>query len=194
MKKSVLAILLILSASAWAQDTRLKPGLWEVKILHQVVDGRDMSGQIASAQDKAREAMANMSPEQRKQMEAMMGGRSMPTMGADGATRICVSAAMAAKDRTVADPQGRCAPAKVDHSGNTVSFEFSCTTNGRSSVGKGKSTVSGDTVSTSVEATTTDAKGQHTMQSETRMTYLGADCQGVKPADELAQGNRAPAQ
>jgi hypothetical protein len=193
MKKSVWLVCLVLGASAGAQEAKLKAGLWEVKVVRQVLDGRDMAGQMAAAQERARQAMANLSPEQRKQMEAMMGGRSMPAMGADGATRICISAAMAARDRTVADPQGHCAPAKIERSGGTVSFEFNCTSNGRTSVGKGKSTVSGDTVTTSVDATTTDAKGQHTMQSESQMSYLGADCQGVTPVDELAQGARPPA-
>jgi hypothetical protein len=187
MKKSVLVVFLLLSGATGAQEARLKPGLWEVKIVRQVVDGRDMTSQMASAQEKVRQAMANLSPEQRKQMEAMMGGRGMPAMGSDGANRICVSAAMAARDNTVADPQGRCAPTKIERSGATTSFEFNCSNNGRTSAGKGKSTVSADAVATSVDATTTDAKGQHTMHSETQMTFLGADCQGIKPAEEIAK-------
>ncbi len=194
MRKSALAILLMSCAVAWAQDARLKPGLWEVKVLRQVVDGRDMSGQMAAAQDRARQAMANLSPEQRKQMEAMMGRRGMPADAGHGAMRICVSPAMAASDRTVADPQGNCAPAKIDRSGNTVNFQFNCTRNGGTSVGKGTSTFHGDTVESSMEATTTDAKGQHTMLNESRMTYLGSDCQGIKPVDEMARGAATPTQ
>jgi hypothetical protein len=36
-----------------------------------------------------------------------------------------------------------------------------------------------------MDMTTTDARGRHTMQSESQMKYLGADCQGVKPVEQL---------
>jgi len=52
-------------------------------------------------------------------------------------------------------------------------------------VGKGESTTSADSVTTSVDMTMSDSRGSHTMQSEMLMTYLGSDCQGVKPADLL---------
>jgi hypothetical protein len=28
----------------------------------------------------------------------------------------------------------------------------------------------------------TDARGRHTMQTESQMRYLGPDCQGIKPS------------
>ena len=40
----------------------------------------------------------------------------------------------------------------------------------------------------SLDATTTDARGKHVMHMETRMSYLGEDCQGVTPADQMAKG------
>ena len=186
MRKSTLAILTTLSGIAFAQSSSLKPGLWEMKPIRQVVDGRDMTAQMASAQAKMQQAMVNMPPDQRKQMEAKMKG--MPTQSAaGGGTRICISPAMAARDKPMVDPEGRCEPAKVNRSGNKSSFEFNCTANGHTRVGKGESTVSGDTVTTRVDMTTTDARGSHTMQSESQMKYLGPDCQGIKPIDQLAK-------
>jgi len=194
MRKSTLAVLITLSGTAFAQSNGLKPGLWEMKQISQVMDGRDMTAQMAAAQGKMQQAMAKMSPEQRKQMEAMMGGQAMPAQAASGGgTRICISPAMAARDKPMVDPEGHCEPAKVSRSGNKSSFEFNCNANGRSMVGKGESTVSGDMITTRMDMATTDANGRHTMQSESQMKYLGPDCQGVKPMDSLARGARGPA-
>ncbi|PRC94662.1 DUF3617 family protein [Solimicrobium silvestre] len=179
MKKTTLAILLILSGIASAQTSSLKAGLWDMKQIKQVLDGQDMSAKMAAVQEKMQESMAKMTPEQRKKMEGMMN------MGAGGTIRVCISPAMAARNAPIVDREGHCAPAKVTRSGNTSTFEFNCTNNGRTSVGSGKSTVNGDTVSTSVDMTVTDAKGHHSIQSESQMTFLGADCQGIKPADQM---------
>ena len=192
MKKLALTILIVLNGTAFAQSSSLKAGLWEIKPIRQVVDGRDMSAQMASAQAKMQQEMANMTPDQRKQMEAMTKslGAGVPSQGGlAGGTRICVSPAMAAKNAPMVDREGRCPPAKVTRSGNKTSFEFNCT-NGHTRVGRGESTASGDTVSTRVDMTTTDARGHHTMQSESQMTYLGSDCQGIKPVDQLVKDAR----
>lgn len=181
MKRWMVAIAIGLSGPALAQSSGLKPGLWEMKSIRQVVDGQDMSAQMAAANAKMQAAMANMTPAQRQQMEAMMGSQAMPGQNAQGATRVCVSAAMAARDKPMVDPEGRCEPAKVARSGNKTSFEFSCSGNGRTEVGKGETTINGDTVATHVDMKTTDARGQHTMQTDSEMRYLGPDCQGVAP-------------
>lgn len=181
MKPCTIAILIILSGAAFAQSPGLKPGLWEMKPIRQVVDGRDLTAQMASASSKMEQAMANMPPEQRKQMEAMMSGQGRsPGSYGDGA-RICISPAMAARDKPMVDSQGRCEPAKVSRNGDKTNFEFNCTADGRTEVGSGESTVSGDTVTTRVNMTMTDARGPHSMQTESQMRYLGPDCQGIKP-------------
>jgi hypothetical protein len=183
MKASTIAILIMLSGAAFAQSSGLKPGLWEMKPIRQVVDGRDLTAQMASASTKMEQAMASMTPEQRKQMEAMMSGQGRPQQGANGGgTRICISPAMAARDKPMVDSEGRCEPAKVNRNGDKTSFEFNCAADGRTEVGSGESTVSGDTVTTRVNMTMTDARGRHSMQTESQMRYLGPDCQGIKPS------------
>ena len=181
MKRWMMAVVIGMCSPAFAQSSGLKPGLWEMKSIRQVVDGQDMSAQMAAANAKMQAAMANMTPAQRQQMEAMMGAQAMPGQTAQGTTRVCISAAMAARDKPMVDPEGRCEPAKVARSGNKSSFEFSCAGNGRTEVGKGESTISADTVTTHVDMTMTDARGRHTMQTDSEMRYLGSDCQGVKP-------------
>jgi hypothetical protein len=188
VKKLAAATLILLCATAFAQSPSINPGLWEINVIRQVIDGRDMTAQLAAAQTKMQQAMANMSPEQRQRLEAMMGGQGMPVQStATGGTRVCISAAMAARDRPLVDPQGLCEPAKFSRSGNKISFEFNCTANGGTSVGKGESTIGSDMVTNSVDMTVTDARGQHTMRNESQMKYLGPDCQGIKPIDELAK-------
>ena len=183
MKKTSLAILLVVSSAAFADPGTMRAGLWETKILHQLVDGRDMSAQMAAAQAKMQAAMANMTPEQRQMMGARM--KNMPGQG--GSTRICISPAMAAKHMGQTDPDGHCPPASVSTSGNKTTYSFNCTRNGHSTSGNGVSTVNGDTMTSHIEATTTDAKGTHNMVMDTQMTYLGADCQGITPIDQLAK-------
>ena len=176
----------LLCATAFAQSPALKPGLWETRMIHQVMDGRDMSAQMAAAQSRMQAAMANMSPAQRQQVESMMKGHGL---GAGGSgTRVCISPEMAARNTPMVDPKGRCAPAKVSHSGNTTTFEFDCTSEGQHSVGHGQSVTSGNTIHTTMDMTMTDARGTHHMQSESEMSYLGADCQGIKPIDQIAKG------
>ena len=187
MKKLTFIILIALSSGAFAESSSLKAGLWEIKPIRQIVDGRDMSAQMAAAQAQMQQAMASMTPDQRKQMEVMMKGMGAGSPSAGSFARICISSAMAAKNAPMVDQEGRCAPAKVTRNGNKNTFEFNCTTNGRTMVGSGESTANGNTISTRVDMSMTDHSGHHTMQSESEMSYLGSDCQGIKPVDQLVK-------
>jgi hypothetical protein len=182
MKRILVVILVAAGASALAEPGFMKPGLWEVKILRQEMDGKDMTGQMADTQAKVQQRLASMPPDQRAKMEAILGSQAQ-----SGAQRVCFSEAMAARGRAMIDREGHCDPSKFDRSGNKISFEFNCTTNGRTRIGKGETIAEGDTVTTRFEATTTDAKGSHTMKNESQMKYLGTDCQGMKPADQFAK-------
>ena len=82
---TLLAAFLALGATAHGQNAVLKPGLWETRMIHQVMDGRDMTAQMAGAQSRMQEIMASMSPTQRQQMQSMMKGRGVGAAG--GATR-----------------------------------------------------------------------------------------------------------
>jgi hypothetical protein len=182
MRKSVLACLIALAAiQVSAGGIGLKPGLWETRLVKQVMDGRDNSAQIAGAAAQRQQAMANMTPEQRARMEAMMKDRGGPTAGSNGTMRMCISPEMASRDKPLIDREG-CEPATVNRSGNHTTFEFSCTRNGNVTSGKGETTTSGDTISTVVDTTIHRASGEtHVMHSESEMKFLGADCGDVKP-------------
>jgi len=156
----------------------LKPGLWEIKMIKQVVDGRDMTAAMMSMADNMQQAMASMTPEQRAKMQATLGGTGL---GTNNGFRICVSPEMAKRNTPIVDKDGKCQPATVNHSGNVTTYEFSCNSNGSSRQGKGQVTTVGDVVSNVADMTSTTAKGTHSMHTETEMHFIGADCGDVKP-------------
>jgi hypothetical protein len=184
MRKAIIFSLAALAAAqVSANSFGLKPGLWETHILKLVVDGQDKSGMMADASSKMQAAMANLPPEQRARMEAMMNERGGgPSMGAGGVTRICISPEMASSDKPYVGNDAHCDPASISRSGNHTSFTVSCTTNGETSTGKGESTVTGDLIASTMDMTTKKSGGEaHTQHIETEMKFLGTDCGSVKP-------------
>ena len=179
MRKAIVILALPLFTAPALADG-MKAGLWEIKTLKQVMDGRDMKAQMDAAQAQMQQQMASLPPEQRKQMEAMMGRQGIG-MGPGGATRMCISEEMARRDTPVVDPDGQCQPTRMSRSGNTVRYEIDCMMDGRRSQGKGESTFSGNSVHSRMDMVTMDSTGRHTMQSESQMNYLGPDCKGLAP-------------
>jgi uncharacterized protein DUF3617 len=160
----------------------LKPGLWETHLTKQVLDGKDTTAQIGGAAAQMQKMLANMSPDQRARMEAMMKEHGASMGSSDGSIRMCISPEMANRDTPWVDPKGRCQPAKVTRSGNQASYEINCASEGTTTTGKGTSTVSGDLVTTQMDMTTTRSNGEtHVSHTEAEMKFLGADCGDVKP-------------
>lgn len=175
---TLISLLLVLAVVA-AHAATLKAGLWETKVVKQVVDGRDMTAQLAAATAQMQQMMANMTPEQRARIQSMPGAG----FGGNGTVQICVSPEMAKRDTPMIDKEGQCPPANVKHEGDVTTYEFSCTSNGKTRQGKGETTTNGDVVTNRVDMTTQGAGGQtHTMHIESEMRYIGADCGSIKPA------------
>jgi hypothetical protein len=158
----------------------LKPGLWEVKVVRQVMDGKDLSAQMSAALSQAQQALASLPPEQRARVEAMMNNAGV-ARGANGGFRICVSLEMAQRNAPVLDKDGHCQPAMLTRHGDQVAFQFNCTTNGTTTQGMGEATVTPESVTTHTEMTSTSSTGTHQMQNDTAMTYISADCGDLKP-------------
>jgi Tfp pilus assembly protein PilV len=179
MKQTLLAsVALLVVFAANAEDSGLKPGLWEIHVIKQVVDGHDQSAQMAGMAEKMQQAMANMPPEQRARLEATMKDR----FAANGAVRVCISPEMAKHNAPVIDKDGHCRPASQQRSGNHMSYEFSCETNGTLSTGKGESTVTGELVTSQMDLTMRGKDGKsHVTHSESEMRFVAADCGDVKP-------------
>jgi hypothetical protein len=193
MRKQFIVILIAFAgAQAVAAGFGLKPGLWESRIIKHVTDGRDSTAQVTGAMSQMEQNLSRLPPEQRARMEAMMKEHGALTTGTAGTTKLCISPEMAARDKPMVDPEGRCQPAKISQSGNHTTFEFNCNTNGTVMTGKGESTVTGDVIATRVDINTRKANGEtHVMHNEAEMKFLGSDCGDVKP---LALPKAKPAQ
>jgi hypothetical protein len=183
MRKAIIVSLVAFSATqVLATGFGLKPGLWESKMTKQLFDGQDRTAQSAGAKSKMQQAMANMPPEQRARMEAMMKEHGGPTIGSDGTIKMCISPEEANRDKPILDREGHCQPAIVARSGNHTTFTINCSSNGTTTTGKGEATTMGDVITSQIDMTTHRANGEsHTMHNESKMKFLGPDCGDVKP-------------
>lgn len=166
----------MLSLHAAAQT--MKPGLWEINNKM----GGDMGAQMAAAQAQMQKQMASMSPEQRKQMEKMMGqqGVSMaPGAGGGMAARVCISKEMAARNEPPPQ-QGDCKQEQLQKTGNTTRFKYTCSK--PPSSGEGEVTMHSPESYTMKMKTTTQTKGKpESMTMEAQGKWLSNDCGTLKP-------------
>lgn len=179
----VLSILVLASLAGGAcAQSGIKPGLWEMRVGKNVVDGVDTSAQMAGMAAQMNEQMAKMSPEQRAQISAMMGQKGVGLPSAGGAIQICITPEMAKRDVPVPDKDGACQPTNIRRSGNRMSYEISCVgRDGARTTGTGESTIKGDSVSTRSDMTIVERGQTHRMQSESEMRFVKSDCGDVKP-------------
>jgi Protein of unknown function (DUF3617) len=177
----VVGLITIAAVSAYAAGIGLKPGLWEVRNVKQVVDGKDMTAQKSAVSAQMQQAMAAMPAEQRAKMEAMLKQKGVD-IGSDGSIRLCISPEMAKRDAPIVDKDARCQPTKVTRSGNHTTYEFNCSSNGTTTAGKGEATTDGDLISTQSDMTiTTSNSPPRAIHNESEMKFLGADCGDIKP-------------
>ncbi|GAB4202383.1 MAG: DUF3617 domain-containing protein [Tibeticola sp.] len=170
-----LALCTAIAAPAWAQSQ--KPGLWEVRT--------KMGGnpEIDRAQAEMQKALAGLSPQQRKQMEAMMGAHGVGLgTGADGGivTRICISKEMAEQKVPPVQTEGHCTTTVTERSANRMKARFTCTN--PPSNGEGEWTFRGDSGYTMKMTTTTVHNGKpQTATMEGQGRWVSADCGKIAP-------------
>jgi hypothetical protein len=153
----------------------LKPGLWEIS------NKMKGSAEMDQAMVEMQKQLAAMSPEERKQMEAMMGQRGMraaPAAGGGMTMQMCMTREMA--DRNDVPMQDGCTMTKQQRSGNTMKMAFNCTK--PPSSGEGEFTFLGSEAYRSHMVLKTTSKGKpETMEMDASGKWLGADCGSVKP-------------
>lgn len=179
---SVLTVILTAGAGVQAQSS-LKPGLWETRVTKMTVDGKDMLSQMGAAQEQMRQALAQMPPEQRKKMEAMMPAPSSQGM----AQRMCITPEMAARDNAMVQrpPRAECESPKFTKNGSQSYFEMTCKQGRGQTVIKGETQFAGDQMSSKVESVTSEPGGVRRITlTESQMKFLGSDCGSVKPIDQ----------
>lgn len=178
LRQTCPAVLLTLAVAlpSWAQT--MKPGLWEVNTKMKSADG-----QMEKAMAEMHAAMANMPPEQRKSMEAMMarqGVRMAPGSGGGMVTKICMSKELAARSALPVSSSGNCTEKRSPVVGGRMKASFSCTN--PPSSGEAEFTFSGDTAYTMrMNSTTTAAGKAEKMTMESSGRWMGADCGDIKP-------------
>lgn len=152
----------------------LKPGVWEVT---SKVGGNP---QVDQAMAQMQKELANMPPEQRKQMEAMMAqrGMQMPSAGKGMSMKICMTKAMAEKNDM--PMQQGCAITRNERSGNVTNIAFTCTN--PPSSGEGQFTSSGPEAYASRMTVRTMHQGKpETVTMEGSGKWLSADCGALAP-------------
>jgi hypothetical protein len=157
----------------------MKPGLWQVNNKMQ-----SNNGQMEEALSMMQEHLANMSPEQRNQVEAMMAknGMQMPTVGAGGAMalKMCITPDMAAANKMPMHEVGNCTQKRSAVVGRTMKVSFACTKPEAS--GDGQVTFSSDTDYAMTMKVTTSATGKpEVMNLAATGRWLGADCGSIQP-------------
>ena len=175
---AVLSSAILIAVPCSAQN--MKPGLWEINNKMQ-----SSNGQLEQAMAMVHEQMAQMTPEQRRSMEAMMSrnGLQMPTVGAGGSmsVRMCMTREMAAQNKMPIQDAGNCTHKRSPVAGNTMKVSFSCSKPEAS--GEGTVTFNSDTNYAMKMRVTTSASGKpETMHMDATGRWLGADCGGIKPA------------
>lgn len=172
---SVAAAALLALACLPVAAQNLKPGLWEVR--HKM-----NNPQMDAAMAEMRKQLANMPPQQRKQMEAAMaqhGVRMAPGQDGAMAMQVCMTKEMIERNEMPLE-QG-CTMTRNQRSGNSLRFAFSCTN--PPSSGEGEVSFQGSEAYTNrMTVTTTTSKGRtETMQMEGSGRFLKADCGNLKP-------------
>jgi hypothetical protein len=169
--------LLMLAAPAGAQT--LKPGLWEVT--HKTQMTGTAKGQDPMAQ--VNQQLAGMTPEQRRQVEAMMAknGVKMGSAAPGGGMtmKVCMTKEMVER-QAFPSQQGDCKTTQQSRSGNTMKMAFACTK--PPSSGEGQFTVMSPEAYTMKMAVTSTATGKpEKVDMEGSGKWLGADCGSIKP-------------
>lgn len=178
-----LAVVTLSLAGSAAQAQMIKPGLWET-----TSKMKSANGEMASAMAMMQKQMANMSPEQRKAMEAMMakhgGGFTMPTVTDDGGivTKVCMTKEMIDKSQLLSQQtqRGNCTQKTSPMVGGVINTTFSCTN--PPAKGEARFVIKNDTAySMSMNSTATVNGKPESMAVDASGKWLGADCGNVKP-------------
>jgi hypothetical protein len=175
MRISVWITAAVLAATSFAAEAQsMKPGLWEI---HNKSDNPQMAADMAEMQKQ----MAQMPPEQRKQMEAMMAQRGVKmAAGSDGAMvmQVCMTKEMA--ERNDVPMQDGCRMTKQERSGNTMKMAFVCTN--PPSSGEGQVTFHGpEAYASRMTVRSTEQGRTDAITMESSGKWLKADCGSVKP-------------
>ena len=171
---SLIAGALLAAACLPLSAQTMKPGLWEI---HNKTSGGGMDDAMAELQKQ----MAQMPPEQRKQMEAAMaqsGVKMAPGANGGMAMQMCFTKEMVESNEV--PMQDGCKVTRNQRSCNTHKFAFTCSN--PASSGEGEVSYQGSgAYSSSMTVRTTEGGRTEVTTMASSGTWLKADCGNVKP-------------
>jgi Protein of unknown function (DUF3617) len=174
--RNILAALALAVSAFAAQAQVSKAGLWEVTT--KLGGSAEMDQAMAQMQQQ----MANMPPEQRKQMEAMLAKQGMSMTSTPGGmlSKMCITKDMVDRGQMPVQTQGDCTSTTSNKSSTGMTVKFTCAS--PPSSGEGQYTFMGDSAYTMKMKINTQQQGKPavtTMDSSGK--WLGADCGNIKP-------------
>ena len=173
MRMHFVAAAAVLASALPAGAQTMKPGLWEI---HNKMSGGQMDQAMADMQKQ----LAQMPPEQRKQMEAAMaqqGVKMAPAAGGGMAVQMCMTKEMV--ERNDVPVQSGCTATQNKKSGNRVQFAYTCAN--PPSSGEGEMTFTPESYTSHMTMKTTVQGKTETIVSDSTGKWLKADCGSVKP-------------
>jgi hypothetical protein len=179
MNKTIARIMLLACACAAlpAGAQTMKPGLWS---LSNTMTSNDP--QLAQAMSAMQQHMANMSPEQRQQMQKMMQQNGVQLdIGAGGAvqTKMCMTREMAER-KEIPVQQGDCKQTFTQQSSTRGHIAFTCTKPKVS--GEGDVTADSDTSYRAHMKIKGEEQGRNqVVDMDVTGKWLSADCGNIRP-------------
>jgi hypothetical protein len=173
MRMHLVAAAAVLAFALPAGAQTMKPGLWEI---HNKMSGGQMDQAMADMQKQ----LAQMPPEQRKQMEAAMaqqGVKMAPAAGGGMVVQMCMTKEMV--ERNDVPVQNGCTATQNRKSGNRVQFAYTCAN--PPSSGEGEMTFTPESYTSHMTMKTAVQGKTETIVSDSTGKWLKADCGNVKP-------------
>lgn len=168
----------LLAATPALANPQIAPGLWEYRSTMKTNDPK-----VQQAMAEAQKAMAGMSPEQRRQMEQMMGGMRMSPSAAGGpgmTLQVCITSEQAARQE-LPPPDPKCSTRVTGRTATSMKFAMECPA--EQMRGEGEMVFSGPKAYDG-RFTMQQTRGGQTMQMDSTLSakWLASDCGSVKPA------------
>ncbi len=174
-----LALGLGVSPRAVAQETQLRPGLWEQETQLVATDPRQQA-----ALEQMRKQFESMPPAQREQLEAMMARQGIGLGAQPNSLRLCLTREQLARG-DLSSAQPGCTQEVVERSATRVRFRFSCVAEGDrpASSGEGDFVVEGPTAYHGTFNVESERQGKkERVQMSTQAKWVGSDCGAVQPS------------
>lgn len=179
-RSALCAVALLVGVSS-VMAQALKPGLWEVQTKMQ-------GGEPAMAAEMAQmqKEMANMPPEERKMIEAMMAAQGIKMQaGSDGlniSMKLCLTKEMVERDHIPQQDKSGCKYSYSPRLGSTSKFSFAC----KDSSGEGVMTFASAQEYRSkltIHHSDGPSKKPQTQEILSSGRWQGGDCGKVKPIE-----------